>query len=196
MTESLRFPAFPTASGAFPEDPGTVSREAPESADRFPPTVSPFPGVSDRFPPRFPASGTEPVLPRPALSIKRDAGNGPSDHHDLTTWLDSLKARQLTIDMAPDGPRINGRNLHLVTPHDTHQLTRHHHALQLAATGQHHAWWTHAIGHGPTPNIDDLPTVDDPDDRYGGWGFPCACCGQPADRLDSALLPWCTEHAA
>lgn len=189
MTVSQRFPAFPTASGAFPADSGTVSREGPESGNRFPPTVSPFPAVSDRFPPRFPASGTEPVAPFPALSI-----SGKRETVRLNTWLNDLKRRNLTIDITTTGPHLTGRT-DLITPTDWHQLTRHRHALELAAQGHHPTWWNHAIGNGPTPHLHDLPTVTDPDDRHGGWGFPCTTCGQPSPYLDHTLLPWCETHA-
>jgi hypothetical protein len=108
----------------------------------------------------------------------------------LTTWLTSLNDRQVPLTIHHGRPQLGPA----ATDDDHDMAARHATALTLAADHTAPDWWAYVCGrtnHPPAP--DQLPTVDDPDD-HTGTGWPCACCGQPAEHLDHQLLPWCHLH--
>lgn len=104
----------------------------------------------------------------------------------LHDWLTDLKRRN--CHLTATGTVIHTEGL-AATWNDHLHTRRYHHALLCAATGNWTTWWNHTTQRSTTvPNPDDIPHHH-PD---GPWS--CACCGQPADRLDHLLLPWCNHH--
>lgn len=123
------------------------------------------------------------------------AGTGrpdPTRDTPLRAWLNDLARRRCTITIENHVIHIRGA---AARDNDRHHVNRHRHALELAAAGNHPAWWAHVLGRTDRLDPDDMPTIPDPRDTYGGTGWPCATCGAPADVLDHTLLPWCQEHA-
>lgn len=106
---------------------------------------------------------------------------------NLRTWLTDLKRRNIRI-------HITGRIIHLdglaTRATDRHHIDQHRHALTCATTGTWTRWWNYVTGHtNQPPNPDEIPHHQPPNDSW-----TCACCSQPADRLDHLLLPWCDQH--
>lgn len=110
----------------------------------------------------------------------------------LADWFNDVRNRGCTITVIDRVIQVRGIR---ATDLDRHHVNRHRHALELAAAGTHPTWWNHVLGRTHRLSADDMPVVNDPRDQLTGTGWPCACCGQPADTVSPDALPWCQEHA-
>lgn len=110
----------------------------------------------------------------------------------LAGWLADVANRSCTITVIDRVIQVRGIR---ATDLDRQHVNRHRHALETAAAGTHPTWWNHVLGRTDHLSIDDMPTVPDPRDQLDGHGWPCACCGHPADTVTPDGLPWCQEHA-
>ena len=146
-----------------------VSRTVPQQAGRV--VSRPLKG-----------DGTHP----PSHTTSRDTGTPKRD--TVPGHLNKLRQNGISIVLDPDTrqPRLDGP----ATPHDRAWAHRHTHALRLAADGNHTTWWT-AVHTG---NHHNLHTHHLPVAATDNEAFACAGCGQPADHLDTDLLPWCPTH--
>lgn len=113
-------------------------------------------------------------------------GNREPGH--LRAWLEELKRRGVQITLSADGPQVAGP----ADDHDRAMADRYRHALTIAATGTHPAWWTHILHPDQPVTATDLPTT--PDHTPDGLAFRCGTCGRPADTLDAELVGWCEVH--
>lgn len=101
----------------------------------------------------------------------------------LSTWLNTLRERDITLVAAGTGAHLAGNTEHACC-HDNDTLDHYAHALQLAATGTHPAWWEHVCGRRPAADltVDDIP-------------WQCVTCGDPdVWLLNDHLEPTCHTH--
>jgi hypothetical protein len=120
-------------------------------------------------------------------------GGGQTCGLTLRALLEQLKRAGSTLTLQSGGRWHLDRE----HPHASATVTRHRHALSVAAARTHPAWWGHVTGRAPLSrlDLDTVPTVDCPD-TADGLAYACACCGRPGDHLDDHLLAWCRLHRA
>jgi len=98
----------------------------------------------------------------------------------LSTWLSTLKQRNITATLQDSHVTLDGDN---ITANDTAWLTRHHDALAVGATGTHPHWWT-GITTGEHTIGEQIPT------------FGCAVlnCDRNLAHYSQDGVPFCDHH--
>ena len=96
----------------------------------------------------------------------------------LTNWINHLRQQGHQLVIHDGTIQLRGAALQRT---DQPVITRHRHALTVAAQGSHPDWWNTVLGNQPPHPDLDLP-------------WTCATCGHPATHLDPTLLGWCDQH--
>lgn len=97
--------------------------------------------------------------------------------YGLADWLDTLRARGITITVSPDGVRLDGPTVEL----DFHWLGRFHGALMAAR--DHPVWWQALVMREDGVDAEDAP------DGCALFG----CDGELAFYSPEAV-PYCALH--